>query len=87
MTSYRSSEMSSPRIAAVEVRGDRDRRRHDLRLRHRALGHDVEARVEQQLEAAPAGVDHPGVAEHRQEVGRAGDGGTRRVRGRVRARR
>ena len=63
------------------VRADRDGSATDLGCGHRAVGHDVEARVEQQLEAAPAGVDHPGVAQHRQEVGRAGDRVARRGRG------
>ena len=65
----------SSAVAVMEVRGDRGRRGHDLGRRDRPLGDDVEARVEQQLETAPAGVDDAGVAEHRQEVGGAGDGG------------
>ena len=68
------AEVGDAAVAAgrAGVRLDRDGGVHTTSARgHRAAGDDVEARGEQQLEPAAAGVDDPGLAQHRQQVGGA----------------
>ena len=68
-----------------EVRLDGHRRGADGRLGDRAAVDHLEERVEQQREAAAAGVDDARLAEHRQQVGRVRDRVARRGRGARRA--
>ena len=69
----------SPARCAV----DRGRRRDDLGLGDRPAVDDLEQRVEQQREALAARVDDAGLAQHRQQIGRARDRVAARPRRRV----
>ena len=60
-------------VRVRQVRGDGRGCRDDLGLGDRPLGDDVEARGEEQLETAPAGVDDARVAQDGQELRRARD--------------
>ena len=61
------------------MRLDGRRGRHEVGLGDRPPVGDFEQRVEQQREPATARVDHAGLAQHGQEIGRLQDGRARRV--------